>query len=771
MRLDVKFRLSVYLSLVLASACLGQAEEAFLPGVLVFIMAVGLLFALAFTLEGRWSLTIVSANLLGMVIAAGAGFWIFFHLIKPPSGLGSVAPWPALLLPYLGPVLMCLLLAKLFRPKQVNDFWLLHTVGLMEVILACVLASDPLFGALLLAYVVCALWSLSLFHVYRERLRAGSEANAAPPAALHPLRRAVGWSLAIGALSLLFFLMTPPLGESAWNPFVLNRNGVMVQSFADRINLNRTGKIQESDEVAFHVHAKDAAGRPVDTLSREQRWRGAVLDYYDQGHWISRALTSMAKGQDSNAKAWEFPRPRPEPVEGQLALAILVPEATNALFLADPVWLPRRGNVLPIAALQSEKRRSWYFQAEDQTLAPTPISPTTGYHYQQIVLMAQEPGISSPLRYEPQLDSLYFKQPIPGIKVLAAEMVLSLQKSEALTSEDARVVGDDVGVNPEKWEKVARAIEEHLRTAKEYGYTLQLRRKDMSLDPTEDFLRNIKQGHCERFASALALLLRSCRIPARLVVGFRGLEASQEPGEYVVRQYLAHSWVEVAVPRKDADGVEQWHWLTLDPTPATDPEEEANQSRLHGWESWKQLGGLLWRNFVVDYNSEKRSEAGTALAESVGVFGFAAAINRIAQSIGPVGGAALTVLIALMWLMFRKLPRRTVTNLVAAPAPATFGSELYARLLVILEHKLELSPKPSQTPLEFACLAESALAGREVAATLAQLPQRVVALLYRVHFGQRAPGSGEVEELDRDLKALDAALVLSPGGAAERSPG
>ena len=45
---------------------------------------------------------------------------------------------------------------------------------------------------------------------------------------------------------------------------------------------------------------------------------------------------------------------------------------------------------------------------------------------------------------------------------------------------------------------------------------------DSSLDPVEDFLVNRKQGHCEYFASALALLLRSIDIPSRVINGFKG---------------------------------------------------------------------------------------------------------------------------------------------------------------------------------------------------------------------------------------------------------
>ena len=66
---------------------------------------------------------------------------------------------------------------------------------------------------------------------------------------------------------------------------------------------------------------------------------------------------------------------------------------------------------------------------------------------------------------------------------------------------------------------------------------------DPSLDPVEDFLVNRKRGHCEYFASALALLLRSIDIPARMVNGFKGGDWNELAQSMNVRQKHAHSWV------------------------------------------------------------------------------------------------------------------------------------------------------------------------------------------------------------------------------------
>lgn len=99
------------------------------------------------------------------------------------------------------------------------------------------------------------------------------------------------------------------------------------------------------------------------------------------------------------------------------------------------------------------------------------------------------------------------------------------------------------------------AIARHLRA--EYKYTLAAARNERH-DPVLDFLFENKEGHCEYFASAMALLARSVGIPARVVTGYRVGEKNPILGHYVVRERNAHAWVEAFV-----DG----HWLTVDPTP------------------------------------------------------------------------------------------------------------------------------------------------------------------------------------------------------------
>ena len=79
-------------------------------------------------------------------------------------------------------------------------------------------------------------------------------------------------------------------------------------------------------------------------------------------------------------------------------------------------------------------------------------------------------------------------------------------------------------------------------------------------DALVEFLTVGRAGYCEQFASAMAVMLRTVGVPARVAVGFTG---GTDVGAYrSVSTADAHAWVEAWFP-----GV---GWTTFDPTPLTD---------------------------------------------------------------------------------------------------------------------------------------------------------------------------------------------------------
>jgi transglutaminase-like putative cysteine protease len=112
-------------------------------------------------------------------------------------------------------------------------------------------------------------------------------------------------------------------------------------------------------------------------------------------------------------------------------------------------------------------------------------------------------------------------------------------------------------------EAKVEAIRGHLRA--DFAYSLQFRRRRQ--DPLLDFLLDERRGHCEYFASALALLARAAGVPARVAVGYRVAEESALGGYFLVRERNAHAWVEVFLPGRG--------FTTVDATPDADLSQNA----------------------------------------------------------------------------------------------------------------------------------------------------------------------------------------------------
>jgi hypothetical protein len=96
----------------------------------------------------------------------------------------------------------------------------------------------------------------------------------------------------------------------------------------------------------------------------------------------------------------------------------------------------------------------------------------------------------------------------------------------------------------------------------EFYYTLEP--PALGSDPTDRFLFDTRQGFCEHYASAFAVLMRAAGIPSRVVLGYQGGEVNPMGGHMIVRQSDAHAWNEV--------WLEGAGWRRIDPTGAVAPE-------------------------------------------------------------------------------------------------------------------------------------------------------------------------------------------------------
>jgi transglutaminase-like putative cysteine protease len=802
-RLDRAFRLSLYLTLALAGLCLAVAERPFLPGIFLLAGPILALLLIAFLAEGRWALPLSAANAIGLAILAGWGVWIDLRLFQSHEPWRQGVPMPAALLPYIGPLLLVAGVSKLFRPKHAGDFWALQLLALMEVALACVLTAQPLFGALLVAYLVCAVCCLGLFHFWRE---ASGTAAAMPtpggaPAALRLPRtavRPVRWILPAAGVSLVLFLLLPrPMSDEMWNPLsgyaAGQRGPARVDAetgLDDEIDVNRTGRVSVKDDVALVVTATDAAEAPKLDLDSVQRFRGHVLDFYRGGHWTSTYQLSGPVVMPGLPGAG-LPRLRPgvggERAPAHLdAPALLSPQGTapvlklydlgpRQLFLsfqlqsgpqsvpvlAEPVVLHHAGakpGEGPVISLDENPRGAPLFREFEGALVPVPHSGRTPPPYRQVLVPYPEADVGPTVAVRPEYLATLAAQPVPSLTTWTRQLAERLaQPGGPLTADDVRLgpvllrmPSDDHpdGVlPPERWEKVARALADHLARSGEYTYTLDLRHQDAALDPTLDFLSNVKQGHCNRYSGGLALMLRSLGIPARVVLGYRGAE-SQGDGTYVVRESQSHSWVEVPIPRPGPAGQARLHWLALDPTPSEEAASRPMLSLARWWGDGWTVSRKLWEDLVVDYGSDEQEEVWSEVVGGLST-------SRVGGLLGAwpwlVGGGVLAAALVCGWLLLRARRRRPTPTGPLSSVP------FYRRLLAILARR-RLRPKLSQTPREFADAVRPTLTGSKATQALAALPAQLADLFYRVRYGDRPLSDEEERAVGHRLDELESGL-------------
>jgi transglutaminase-like putative cysteine protease len=124
----------------------------------------------------------------------------------------------------------------------------------------------------------------------------------------------------------------------------------------------------------------------------------------------------------------------------------------------------------------------------------------------------------------------------------------------------------------------------------QFTYSLAPLEKGPQTPTLEEFLLRTRTGHCEYFATATVLLLRTAGIPARYAVGYSIQEYSPREHRYVVRSRHAHSWTLAYV-----DG----RWRDLDTTPAAwagiEEAEAPVWEGLYDFGSWVLYALAQWR--------------------------------------------------------------------------------------------------------------------------------------------------------------------------------
>ncbi|MGC8838213.1 MAG: transglutaminase TgpA family protein [Anaerolineae bacterium] len=131
-----------------------------------------------------------------------------------------------------------------------------------------------------------------------------------------------------------------------------------------------------------------------------------------------------------------------------------------------------------------------------------------------------------------------------------------LQLPESLPARVRDLAAEITAPYDTPYDKVV-ALERFLRT---YTYNEAVPAPPPDRDGVDYFLFESREGYCNYYASALAVMARAVGIPARMVAGYAGGQYLPDQGVYRIREQDAHAWVEVFFPG--------YGWVEFEPTAA-----------------------------------------------------------------------------------------------------------------------------------------------------------------------------------------------------------
>lgn len=123
-----------------------------------------------------------------------------------------------------------------------------------------------------------------------------------------------------------------------------------------------------------------------------------------------------------------------------------------------------------------------------------------------------------------------------------------------------REVSDKVTKGQTTTRQKIRAVESYFRDNFTYSLQSNLEANLRGRSQLRAFLEDRRQAHCEYFATASALLLRSQGIPCRMAAGYLVYEKNDDGEYFIAANRNAHAWVEAY----DAQTKE---WLIVEATP------------------------------------------------------------------------------------------------------------------------------------------------------------------------------------------------------------
>src|SRR5580700_8467550 len=463
---------------------------------------------------------------------------------------------------------------RMFSLRRERDHVTLAILAFLMILASAVLTVDSAF---LFSFALFMMMAVGTF-VLMEMRRSGHAANIQARHSNDPHEhRHLAFSLARVAPALMLmillcgavvFFLIPRMSAGYMGGYTFGTD--LSSGFSDHVQLGQIGQIQQSSAVVMHIEIDG------DTVGRSDlHWRGVALANFDGHTWSNPRQQFILEHQAD----YSFKVPRINPALRSYVTAglarehilhyrvLMEPIGTNVFFLA-PWARSVSGNYRMLAA--DDGGAVYNFDSQHAI---------SRYEADSDIATALPSDLRNAGRnYPPMLAAAYLRLP-------------------ELDPRIARLAAQITGAAGNDFDKAA-VLETYLKT--HFGYTLELPTTAVK-DPVANFLFERKRGHCEYFASAMAVMLRTLGIPSRVVNGFRSDEFNDLTGNYIVRAKDAHAWVEAYFPG--------YGWQTFDPTAA------GASGTPQGWDRLALYVDALasfWREWIVSYDAAHQFSLGHA---------------------------------------------------------------------------------------------------------------------------------------------------------------
>ncbi|HEY0427670.1 MAG TPA: DUF3488 and transglutaminase-like domain-containing protein [Pyrinomonadaceae bacterium] len=637
----------------------------------------------------------------------------------------------AILAGALAKLILLLAAIKLFQKKGDRDWLFLYLMSFFEVLLAAGVSISPLFLASLILYllaVLCAIITFEIRKTSRLVLSKSDKAKFEVEGRKVDSNNRLIMRLPSMAIILLFLIIVvatplffafPRVGGAG---FGKNQNSFSsITGFSSSVNLGEIGQLKQSDEIVMRARVENSKGNNLNST----RWRGVALDTFDNRTWSRASEPDRDLRNESGVFRIEYAK---DADSIAVQTVYLEPIDTPVLFtLSRPLAI--QGN---FQRLKKDALGAINFERSDFDRLSYKVYSDTSL---------------------PDVSKLQADR-----EIYAPDAQRFLQLPEKYDERIPQLASDITAGKTNRYDKAA-AVEKYLQT--QFGYTLDL--KAGGEEPLADFLFNVREGHCEYFASAMAVMLRTQGIATRIVNGFQLGEYNETADVYVVKQKSAHTWVEVYFPGENV-------WVPFDPTPyAGQTDGSTSTGVLGSFNRYLEALETFWIQYFVAYDSqEQRSlfrsvrntfqdyQAKTSvwlnqMQDKVGDWwkdvrgdkGFQTSAVAIAYAVGYVAAFILGIFI-IVWL-YRKISKLSIWQKILAwlkHRQETTMVEFYERMQRVLASK-GFRRESHQTPLEFAFALE--------------MPEaiNITEKYNRVRFGKKSLSRDEAEEIENWLKSLE----------------